>query len=150
MLLPGQKAIVRGLLMAAALLLLSCSILDVEAGMLEEEARKFPRAQITKRQWVEFFDEVLNKKGAVVVRQETVTRVVVRSEPAIYFFTNKSHPAHPAAVRRAVVGYAGKVYVHTSGYYAGDRRAFLAWIRQFTDEDRDRGRQMGAAISFHR
>jgi hypothetical protein len=133
--------------MAVALFVLSGSGVDSEAGILKKEVRRFPRAQITKRQWAEFFHEVRNKKEAMIVREETVTRVIVRSEPALYFFTGKSHPAYPAAVRRSVVAYAGKVYIHTIGYYAGDRVAFLAWMSRFTNDDRSRGHRQGVAIS---
>ena len=109
---------------------------DAIGGTLHEEARRFPGARITKQQWQTFFDEMRYKRDAMVVREASLTRVFVSREAAVYLFTAKSHPAHPAAVRRALVSHHGKLYVHTSGYYAGDREAFRVWLNRLGEADR--------------
>ena len=100
------------------------------------EARRFPQSHIKKAQWYQFLVETEGKPGAVILNHARETRIVVPQESAIYFFTKQSHPAHPAAVRRAIVSYGNTSYVHTSGYYAGERHAFLAWLQAFAEQDR--------------
>jgi hypothetical protein len=121
------------ILSVAGLLQLSSYAADRVAP--EGEVRRFPQARITAEQWRTFLQETRSKEGAVAIRYVNLTRIVVRQEAAVYFFTRPNHPAHPAAVRRSMVIYADKQYVHTSGYYAGNPRAFVAWMKLFQTED---------------
>src|SRR5689334_23615885 len=101
-------------LLLAAVLVRCCEhCQDAIGGTLHEEDRRFRGARITKQQWQTFFDEMRYKRDAMVVQEASVTRVFVSRETAVYVFTAKSHPAHPAAVRRALVSHQGKLYVHT-------------------------------------
>ena len=109
---------------------------DASADTKDLELRRFRETHITKAQWHKFFDETRSKPDAVMVDRVQLTRIVVPREAAVYVFTKPSHPAHPAAVRRAIVSYGNKAYVHTSGYYAGSRAEFAAWIDQFIEHDR--------------
>src|SRR3954468_491101 len=87
----------------------------------DAEVGRFPQPHISKEQWRQFLDETKGRPGAVVMKRADLTRIIVPEESAVYFFTKPRHPAHPAAVRRSIVAYDNKSYIHTSGYYAGDR-----------------------------
>jgi hypothetical protein len=87
-------------------------------------------------------EETKEKPSAVVVDRADLIRIVIPQESAVYFFTKPRHPAHPAAVRRAIVAYGNKSYIHTSGYYAGDRVAFLSWMERFNAQDRKLQREL--------
>ena len=99
---------------------------EASADAKDLELRRFREAHITKAQWHKFFDETRSKPDAVIVDRVQLTRIVVPREAAVYVFTKPSHPAYPAAVRRAIVSYGNKAYVHTSAYYAGGRAEFAA------------------------
>jgi hypothetical protein len=123
--------------LVVAIVLGSLSSLSVAADAAYEsrEARRFPQTRITATQWRGFLEETQAKHGAVTVEYAQVLRIIVLDEAAVYFFTKPVHPAHRAAVRRSLVTYADKAYVHTSGYYAGSRTGFLAWMKLFQAED---------------
>ena len=133
----------RVLIFAAAFSLMCEPWQHALGAALREEARRFPGPHITKQQWQTFFDETRFKRYAMVVRELSLTRVLVPRETAVYLFTRKSHPAHPAVVRRALVSQRGKLYIHTSGYYAGDREAFRMWLNRLVDGDRYTLMQVG-------
>ncbi len=108
----------------------------------DPELRRFPQARITITQWREFRKELMSNVDAVVVERKYTTRIVLQGDNAIYIFTKVQHAAHPAAVRRAVVTDGKKVYVHTSGYYAGNRAAFAIWLEMFQGKDRELKRRL--------
>jgi hypothetical protein len=129
---PSLRTSLAGALVAVPLYLLPFA---ADARSDNAEARKFPHSHITSNQWRELLRETQGKEDAVTVEYAYVMRTLVRTEAAVYFFTKPEHPAHPAAVRRSLVMYSNKMYVHTSGYYAGSRNAFLAWIKLFQAAD---------------
>lgn len=127
----------------AALLLFACA--NAGATARDPEARRFPQTRITASQWYTYMRETQSKQGAVLVERDRLLCIVVRNETAIYFFTTRNHPAYPAAVRRAVVSRGTRSFVHTSGYYAGSRVAFLEWMESFRSEDRELQRGLGTS-----
>jgi hypothetical protein len=92
---------------------------------------RFPTDKITLEQWQEFQAEVLAKPG--IERQEAANQLVLTSskERAIYVFTQRQHPAHPAVVVRAIVTHDGVTSLKRMGHYGGDRGAFDNWWREF-------------------
>jgi hypothetical protein len=135
----GQKWTMRatGACFAAHLI---CS--QASADATDGEARRFPQAHIKKAEWQQFLVETKRKPGAFVLDRAGHTGIVVPQERAIYFFTKQSHPAHPAAVRRAIVSYGNESYIHTSGYYAGKVEAFVSWLEEFRQQDRQLQRDL--------
>ncbi|MEO8629449.1 MAG: hypothetical protein ABI612_15315 [Betaproteobacteria bacterium] len=130
----------RSMLRASAALVLSiCCAGVLSAAPADQsgdpQARRFPRTNITAQEWSTYLNEVRRRPGAVEVDRGTIKRIDVASEAAVYFFTRPAHAAYPAAVRRAVVKNANGSYIRTSGYYAGRRDAFLAWLDTFLDQD---------------
>ena len=119
---------------AATIVFLACS--SAVAGTPDQETRRHPTARITVKQWNEFLAETKSREGAVVVSGTTFTRIEVSAEQAVYLFTTRRHAAYPAAARRAITSVAGKTYIHTSGYYAGNRTAFVAWMAALAEQDR--------------
>ncbi len=123
------------LVVAIALGSLSSLSFAADAAYESPEARRFSQTRITATQWRGFLKETQAKHGAVTVEYAQVVRIIVLNEAAVYFFTKPVHPAHRAVVRRSLVTYADKAYVHTTGYYAGSRTGFLAWMKLFQAED---------------
>jgi hypothetical protein len=115
-------------------LTLACSFTGAET--LDPEARRFPRTHISTKEWRIFLKETRAKRHARQADHERHTEIEVPQERAVYIFTRKTHPAHPAVIRSALIVSANKTYVHTSGYYAGDRQAFVAWVDVFLDNHR--------------
>jgi len=86
------------ILSVAGLLQLSSYAADRVAP--EGEVRRFPQARITAEQWRTFLQETRSKEGAVAIRYVNLTRIVVRQEAAVYFFTRSC--TRPAAAPRSV------------------------------------------------
>ncbi len=125
----ASKALMLSICCAATL----SAVADDHPG--DPQARRFPRTNITAQEWSTYLNEVRRRPGAVEVNRGTIKRIDVPNEAAVYFFTRPAHAAYPAAVRRAVVKDGTGTYIHTSGYYAGRRDAFLAWLDTFLDQD---------------
>jgi hypothetical protein len=53
------------------------------------------------------------------------------SPPTIWVFTQPGHPAHPAASRGVMVFHGDAIDIDRTGYYAGDRPAFISWMHAF-------------------
>jgi hypothetical protein len=132
------------IVLVAACMLVSGTHGNANAAQTVSEERRFPKPHITKAQWEAFFAETLSKPGAIVIDRADITRIVVPQESAVFFFTKRSHFTHPAAARRAMVTYGNRIYIHTSGYYAGNRSAFLLWMKAFTDQDRNLQRDLNS------
>jgi hypothetical protein len=48
-----------------------------------------------------------------------------------YYFTEPSHPAHPAYVLTTIYESDGKVMMRSRGFTAGDCEIFKLWLQQF-------------------
>lgn len=95
-------------------------------GVNAQEYKPFPTAEITLKQWHEYFAEVSQKHlGTEQKHQEQ--KLVTYSDPAQglqFAFTMEGHPAHPCWVTRQVTKKDGAVHLSQIGYFAGDEAEF--------------------------
>jgi hypothetical protein len=104
-----------------------------------QSARRFETEQISPEQWRTYFDEVRALPSAKVFENSAPHQVLVQvpKEDTIYIFTAKTHPAHPAVVKREiVVERNGDVRFARTSYFAGERQPYEAWLREFDELER--------------
>lgn len=102
-----------------------------------QEFKPYPRADISKRQWQTYFDEVVAKHGNTAQKQNDEKLVIYADalSNTSYVFTQDGHPAHPAWITRQLQQRAGNVNIGQIGYFAGDEAAFAALYRSFSAQN---------------
>lgn len=119
-----------------------------------QEFKPYPRADISKRQWQTYFDEVVAKHGHTAEKKNDEKLVMYTDalSNTSYVFTQDGHPAHPAWITRQPQQRAGNVYIGQIGYFAGDETSFAALFRSFSalneQVSRDMQRQRDADASL--
>lgn len=119
-----------------------------------QEFKPYPRADISKRQWQTYFDEVVAKHGNTAQKQNDEKLVMYADalSNTSYVFTQDGHPAHPAWITRQLQQRAGNVNIGQIGYFAGDEASFAALFRSFSalneqvSRDMQRQRDVDASL----
>ncbi len=75
--------------------------------------------------------EAVEAKGGVQRADGDVLRVEMAGEHQVLFFTRPGHIAHPGVVAARIVERDGVPSIATSGWSAGDARAFEIWFSAF-------------------
>jgi hypothetical protein len=118
-------------------LILALSLL-LPIGASAEEWR-FPGDRITFDQWVTYFDELANAKGAIMTEEPEYYIINLLEEPthrALFVFTKPKHPAYPAVVIRSVEADEDGSVLARRGHYAGDKAKFDVWWHEFDALDK--------------
>lgn len=76
-------------------------------------------------------DEAIEVKGGVQRVDGNVLRVELPAEQRVLFFTQPGHIAHPGVVAAQIVERDGTPGIATSGWCAGDAKAFEIWFGAF-------------------
>jgi hypothetical protein len=102
---------------------------------------RFAKPQTTAADLKLFQAEVEKKDDVRCKNDNNFQRVCDSpSEMTIWVFTLPGHPAHPAASRGVMVfsesGGSTSVGIDRSGHYAGDLKAFDAWMEEFKRLDK--------------
>ncbi|MEQ9609453.1 MAG: hypothetical protein RLN99_17475 [Kiloniellaceae bacterium] len=75
--------------------------------------------------------EAIEVKGGVQRVEGNVLRVELPAENRVLFFTQPGHIAHPGVVAAQIVEHDGIPGIATSGWCAGDAKAFEIWFSAF-------------------
>jgi len=75
--------------------------------------------------------EAIEVKGGVQRVEGNVLRVELPAEDRVLFFTQPGHIAHPGVVAAQIVEHDGIPGIATSGWCAGDAKAFEIWFSAF-------------------
>ena len=121
----------------AKLLLVLSLLSSVTAGA---EEWRFPGDRITFKQWVTYFDELANTKGAIFTEEPEYYIINLLDDPkhaALFVFTKPNHPAYPAVIIRSVEKDGNGSVLRRRGHYAGDKAEFDRWWHQFDDLDKN-------------
>ena len=87
---------------------------------------------VTAAQWSKMLVDVKSQPGMKCQDRENNQLICdVTSPPTIWVFTRPGHPAHPAATKGVMIFRDSVVDIDRTGYYAGDRSAFMAWMEEF-------------------
>jgi hypothetical protein len=103
------------------------------------EEWRFPGDRITFEQWVTYFDELSNTKGAILTEEPEYYIINLLDDSkhkALFVFTKPNHPAYPAVVIRSVEGDGQHSSLGRRGHYAGDKAKFDKWWHQFDALDK--------------
>ncbi|GAB4355169.1 MAG: hypothetical protein Kow00114_05360 [Kiloniellaceae bacterium] len=76
-------------------------------------------------------NEAVETKGGVQRADGNILRVELPAEQQVLFFTRPGHVAHPGVVAAQIVERDGVPSIATSGWSAGDARAFEIWFSAF-------------------
>lgn len=79
----------------------------------------------------DMLDEAIEVKGGVQRVDGNVLRVELPAENRVLFFTQPGHIAHPGVVAAQIVEHDGAPGIATSGWCAGDAKAFEIWFSAF-------------------
>lgn len=79
----------------------------------------------------DMLNEAVETKGGVQRADGNVLRVELPGEHQVLFFTRPGHVAHPGVVAARIVERDGVPSIATSGWSAGDARAFEIWFSAF-------------------
>ena len=133
--LPSQKMITR---LAVLFFLFLAGLSSSPLLRAAEDAAGSTRS-LYKESNAEAIAEQLTKlsqdKANRVADEGTEVRIDAARDNAMYSFTKAGHPAHPAMVRREFGQRGGKVFIDTTGTYAGNRAEFEKWFGVFLKQD---------------
>jgi hypothetical protein len=88
--------------------------------------------RIALAQWEKMLAEVKSQPGSKCEGSEGNQYICdIASPPTIWVFTRPGHPAHPAASSGVMVFRKNTIDIDRSGYYAGDRTAYIVWMEAF-------------------
>ena len=113
--------------------LLLISLLWYSAFAGAQEFKPFPRAQITREQWQDYF-KLVSERPSVTRREFPAEHLVVFEDRDSYMswvFPTPQHPAFPAWITRQPVQDGRGVSMRQIGYFAGDERAFADLFRAY-------------------
>jgi hypothetical protein len=105
-------------------------------------------AQISKQQWATQLADVQSQTG-VTCKSIALSQYICDSpkQHTIWVFTQPGHPAHPALTRGAMVITSETIGIERTGQYAGDRAAFVEWMKEFAALDARQVDEWTKAIS---
>ena len=109
----------------------------------------FPTDQITPEQWRIYFDTVRKFPDAKTFDNLAPNQIIVQTNEVdvVYIFTAETHPAYPAFVRRWIdVDKNGDVSFMRVSHYAGDKKAFANWWREFDELERKSREQIRSRL----
>ncbi|MEH6544367.1 MAG: hypothetical protein V7721_10520 [Porticoccaceae bacterium] len=100
---------------------------------LATEFKPYPLAQITEREWKDYYEKVSEAFPNSVQDHPQQNLIVYRNdkERLSYAFTKVGHPAHPAWVTRQVVEANGTIDMVQIGYFAGKEEPFAVLFQQY-------------------
>jgi hypothetical protein len=114
--------------LALATLVLVASFSSASA----QRGRPFGEPKISSEQWQQYFDAVKAMPNAKTQegRIQTLITIEEANRNEAYYFTNPSHPAHPAVVKIIVFkDETGQTVARVFGHYAGSKEEFDPWFR---------------------
>jgi len=102
-------------------------------GAAIDASRAAPTAVfVTAAQWIKMLADVKSQPGMKCENREGNQIICdAINPPTIWVFTRPGHPAHPAASKGVMIFRDSAVDIDRTGYYAGDRKAFMAWMEEF-------------------
>jgi ankyrin repeat protein len=87
---------------------------------------------VTAAQWNKMLADVESRPGTKCLdRDDNQLICAATSPPTIWVFTRPGHPAHPAASKGVMTFRDRAVDIDRTGYYAGDRNTYTAWMEEF-------------------
>lgn len=89
----------------------------------------------------DMLNEALEVKSGVQRPEGDVLRVELPAEGQVLFFTRPGHVAHPGVVVAQIVEHDGVPGIATSGWWAGDAKAFDLWFGAFERRNERLARQ---------
>jgi hypothetical protein len=125
--------------MTIASILRVLAIAAVAGVALAQSPQRFESEQITPEQVQTYFEEARALPSAQVFDHAAPNQVLVQvpKQDAVFIFTAKTHPAHPAVVKRElVVSSNGDVRFGRQSYFAGSKDAYDAWLSEFDELER--------------
>lgn len=126
---------------SAALALLALVSFAAPAAAASAPAGGAQIAQITRQGFEEMLATSVEDKGGVKTEDGDTLRVELHDEARVLFFTRPGHRAHPAIVEVQIVEAENGPDIDTSGWWAGDARAFEHWFRVFQRRNERLARQ---------
>ena len=118
---------------------LAVALVAVAGAAQAQSPRRFDSEQITPEQVQAYFEEARALPSAQVFDKAAPNQILVQvpKQDAVFIFTAKTHPAHPAVVKRElVVAPNGDVRFARQSYFAGSKEAYDAWLREFDELER--------------
>jgi len=97
------------------------------------EISPFPVAEITKEQWLAYYEEVSSEEG-IEKREYPEEELIIFVDPvkkASIAFTMKKHKAHPSWVTRYVSETGGTISINQIGYFAGKEKHFAKLFQAY-------------------
>lgn len=124
---------------AAILLILATTYTAPAALAASSKAPEY--ARITAEGFQERLTASIEEEGGVKTEDGDTLRVELNEEAKVLFFTRPGHRAHPAIVEVQIVEAENGPSIDTSGWWAGDARAFESWFRLFQRRNERLSRQ---------
>ena len=95
-----------------------------------QEFKPYPEAKVSVEQWQKYVSKVRGKFGKTLRELDDRLIYVDTINFITFTFTKPNHAAHPAWVARLVVRTEDKMLVRQQGFYAGDEKAFNAFVAE--------------------
>jgi hypothetical protein len=123
----------------SVLRILALTLVVLVGAAQAQSPRRFDSEQITPEQVQAYFEEASALPSAKVFDKAAPNQILVQvpTQDAVFIFTAKTHPAHPAVVKRElVVAPNGDVRFARQSYFAGSKEGYDAWLREFDELER--------------